>query len=131
MAPDRPQVDTVNTVCHYCHYRGASHPDQELLTLAGVSGDASECASRLFTLESKHRKRKLGQYFVATKVVRFSPSRTPAPWGPPTIQRVARNACKIKARWESKYVLGAGGTVTEFVSDSFFIIARKTSSQVA
>ena len=74
MAPDRPQVDKVNTVCHYCQYRGASHPDQELLTLAGVSGDASECASRLFTLESKHRKRKLGQYFVATKVVRFSPA---------------------------------------------------------
>jgi len=55
---------------------------------------------------------------MATKVVRFSPSRTAAPWGPPTTQRVARNACKIKARWESKYVLGAGGTVTGFVSDS-------------
>src|SRR4051812_47406218 len=47
MAPDRPQVDTTNTVCQYCHYRWDSHSDHELLTLAGVSGDASECASRL------------------------------------------------------------------------------------
>jgi hypothetical protein len=38
----------------------ASHSDQELLTLAGVSGDASECASRLFTFESNTQETETG-----------------------------------------------------------------------
>jgi hypothetical protein len=38
----------------------ASHSDQELLTLAGVSGDASECANRLFTFESNTQETETG-----------------------------------------------------------------------
>jgi hypothetical protein len=48
---------------------------------------------------------------LAISVVRASPSRTAAPWGPPITQPVSRNACKINARVESLNVFSEEVTV--------------------
>jgi len=59
MAPDRPHVDTVNAVCHYCHYRGP------VTSIRNYSPSLESVATRVnarvgYSRSNRtHRKRKL------------------------------------------------------------------------
>ena len=58
-------------------------------------------------------------FILVIRVVRFSPSRAAAPWGPPTTQSVAFNVCKIKARSKSFKVCPADVTAGVFGTTGF------------
>src|SRR6202008_1052529 len=63
--------------------------------------------------------RRIPSFFIlATKVVRFSPSRAAAPPDPPITQPASRNACKIRARVESSNVRREGVIARGFLSDT-------------
>lgn len=47
-------------------------------------------------------------FILVMRLVRLRPSRAAAPRGPPTTHPVPRKACKIRSRWESQKVPGAG-----------------------
>jgi hypothetical protein len=47
-------------------------------------------------------------FILVMRLVRLRPSRAAAPRGPPTTHPVRRKACKIRSRWESQNVAGAG-----------------------
>ena len=67
--------------------------------------------------------RDIPSFFILDiKVVRFSPSRTAAPPGPPTTHPAACKVCNISARWESVNVLRVEliGSVSLFDMDSGF-----------
>src|SRR5258708_34375755 len=86
------------------------------MLVAAIADATGEDGSRVISL--RRTGREIPSFFIlATKVVRFSPSRAAAPPDPPITQPASRNACKIRARVESLNVPREGVTVSGFLSD--------------
>jgi hypothetical protein len=97
----------------------ASRPEKGAPASREKGGSLSADQLREHIRSLRRTCREIPSFFIlATRVVRFSPSRAAAPPDPPITQPVSRNACKIRARVESLNVLREGVIASGFLSDT-------------